>query len=67
MPRLQRISAARNWTERHATARQTRTTASSGLGKGIMATMLRVIGGTLESETLENGYRARLTMPVPAA
>lgn len=56
-----------DWTERHATVRHRGTTASSGLGTGIMSTMLRVIGGTLESETLEDGYRARLTMPVPVA
>lgn len=56
-----------DWTEHHTTGRKGRTAGSSGLGKGIMSTMLKVIGGTLDSETLEDGYRARLTMPAPAA
>lgn len=56
-----------DWTEQHTTARQAKTSVSSGQGEGIMAAMLGVIGGTLSTETLEEGYRARLTMHAPAA
>lgn len=54
-----------DWIERHTSPRQGLPAASSGQGEGIMEAMLSVIGGTLESEVLETGYRARLTMRAP--
>lgn len=56
-----------DWTEHHTTPTEGRSAPSSGKGEGIMQTMLQVIGGTLESETLEKGYRARLTMHAPGS
>lgn len=54
-----------DWTEHHTTPSEGRIAVSSGQGEGIMHTMLQVIGGTLESERLESGYRARLTIHAP--
>lgn len=54
-----------DWVEHHTSQRQGLPKTSSGKGEGIMEAMLSVIGGTLEKETLEDGYRARLTMRAP--
>ena len=56
-----------DWIERHTTVRRSGTTASSGLGNSIMSTMLRVVGGALDNQILQDGYRARLTMRAPFA
>lgn len=51
-----------DWIEHHSTQRDGPVRTSSGLGKGIMSTMLKIIGGTIESSVLRHGYRARLSI-----